>query len=183
MIWCICLFLKTLISDGYEEHVTNKIVDNSVVYYHMPENIYSGFNTSENNLISLKDKLIEMNNDITTYKAAIDSEINSKYVMMLEWDNTSIELSNITANNVIINELVNGTSDSFIKKKMNLIIKNVGASPIKLYSIFPGNVDTPLINFQNKYFDELIVNYERVPMLLEGSSIPSESIIPQYMGH
>lgn len=175
-------FLKTLISDGYEEHVTNKIVDNSVVYYHMPENIYSGFNTAENNLISLKDKLIEMNNDITTYKAAIDSEINSKYVMMLEWDNTSIELSNITANNVIINELVNGTSDSFIKKKMNLIIKNVGASPIKLYSIFPGNVDTQLINFQNKYFDELIVNYERVPMLLEGSSIPSESIIPQYMG-
>ena len=37
-------FIKTLINDGYEEHVTNKIVDNSQVFYHMPENIYSGFN-------------------------------------------------------------------------------------------------------------------------------------------
>ena len=53
-------FIKTLINDGYEEHVTNKIVDNSQVFYHMPENIYSGFNTAENNLISLKDKLIDM---------------------------------------------------------------------------------------------------------------------------
>ena len=175
-------FIKTLINDGYEEHITNKIVDNSVIYYHMPENIYSGFNTPENNLISLKDKLIDMNNEINSYKKAIDNEINSKYVMLLEWDNTSIELSDMTNNNIIINELVNGSLDSFIKKKMNLIIKNVGSSPIKLYSIFPGNVDTPLINFQNKYFDELIVNYDRVPLLLGGSNIPSESIIPQTMG-
>jgi len=175
-------FIKTLINDGYEDHITNKIIDNSVVYYHMPENIYSGFNTPENNLISLKDKLIDMNNEINSYKIAIDNELNSKYVIMLEWDNTSIELSNMTNNNVIINELINGQLDSFIKKKMNLIIKNTGSSPIKLYSIFPGNVNTPLLEFKNKYFDELIVNYDRVPMLIEGSSIPSESIIPQYMG-
>ena len=175
-------FIRTLINDGYEEHITNKIVDNSAIYYHMPENIYSGFNTPENNLISLKDKLIDMNNEINSYKIAIDNEINSKYAMILEWDNTSIELSNMTNNNITINELINGSLDSFVKKKMNLVIKNIGSTPIKLYSIFPGNVETPLINFQNKYFDELIVNYDRVPMLLEGSSIPSESIIPQYMG-
>ena len=175
-------FIKTLINDGYEEHITNKIVDNSAIYYHMPENIYSGFNTPENKLISLKDKLIDMNNEINSYKAAIDNEINSKYAMLLEWDNTSIELSNMTNNNVIINELINGSLDSFVKKKMNLIIKNIGSTPIKLYSILPGNIDTPLINFQNKYYDELIVNYDRVPMLMEGSSIPSESIIPQTMG-
>ena len=175
-------FIRTLINDGYEEHITNKIIDNSVIYYHMPDNIYSGFNTPENNLISLKDKLISMDNEINTYKKAIDNELNSKYIMLLEWDNTSIELSNMTNNNVIINELINGSLDSFIKKKMNLIVKNVGSSPIKLYSIFPGNINTPLIDFQNKYFDELIVNYDRVPMLIEGSSIPSESIVPQYMG-
>ena len=175
-------FIRTLINDGYEEHITNKIIDNSVIYYHMPDNIYSGFNTPENNLISLKDKLISMDNEINTYKQAIDNEVNSKYVMLLEWDNTSIELSNMTNNNVTINELINGSLDSFVKKKMNLIIKNIGSTPIKLYSIMPGNVDTPLIDFQNKYFDELIVNYDRVPMLIEGSSIPSESIVPQYMG-
>lgn len=175
-------FIKTLINDGYEEHIANKIVDNSKVFFHMPENIYSGFNTPENNLISLKDKLLEMNSEITAYKNTINNEMNSKYAVILEWDNTSLELSNVTNNNVTINELINGSIDTFITKKMNLIIKNTGSVPIKLYSIFPGNIETPLLNFTSKYFNESIVNYERVPLLLEGSSIPSESIIPQYMG-
>ena len=175
-------FIKTLINDGYEEHVTNKIVDNSQIFYHMPENIYSGFNTAENNLISLKDKLIDMNNEITSYKASIDNELNSNYEVILEWDNTSIQLSNMTNNNIVINELINGVFDTFIKKKMNLIIKNTGSTPIKLYSIFPGNIDTTLLDSSNKYFDDIIINYERVPLLVEGSNVPSESILPQYMG-
>lgn len=175
-------FIKTLINDGYEEHVTNKIIDNSQVFYHMPENIYSGFNTAENNLISLKDKLIDMNNEITSYKASIDNELNSNYEVILEWDNTSIQLSNMTNNNIVINELINGVFDTFIKKKMNLIIKNTGSTPIKLYSIFPGNIDTTLLDSSNKYFDDIIINYERVPLLVEGSNVPSESILPQYMG-
>ena len=148
----------------------------------MPENIYSGFNTSENNLISLKDKLIDMNNEITSYKASIDNELNSNYEVILEWDNTSIQLSNMTNNNIVINELINGVFDTFIKKKMNLIIKNTGSTPIKLYSIFPGNIDTTLLDSSNRYFDDMIINYERVPLLVEGSNVPSESILPQYMG-
>lgn len=175
-------FLETLINSGYEEHISGKIVDNSQIFHHMPENIYSGFNTPENNFISLKDKLIEMNNEITTYKAAIDSEVNSNYDIYLEWDNTSLKLSNSTINNVSINELVNGITDTFIKKNMNLVIKNTGSVPIKLYSMFPGNTDIPLIECDNMYFNNYLGNYERVPLLLEGSNIPSETVIPQYMG-
>ena len=175
-------FIRTLINDGYEEHITNKLVDNSSIFYHMPENIYSGFNTPENNLISLKDKLIDMNNQINVYKETLDNEFNSKYQIYLEWDNSSIELSNMTSNNITINELTNGSIDTFIKKKMNLIIKNTGASPIKFYSIMPGNIDTPLLNLEATYFNDIIDNYKRVPLLIEGSSIPSESIIPQYLG-
>lgn len=175
-------FLRTLINDGYEEHITNKIIDNSKIYYHMPENIYSGFNTPENNLISLKDKLIDMSNQINIYKETLDNEINSQYRIFLEWDNSSIELSNLTTNNITINELINGASDVFVKKNINLVIKNTGSTPIKLFSIFPGNVDTPLLNANNRYFNDIIENYQRVPMLIEGSSIPSESIIPQYLG-
>lgn len=175
-------FLRTLIKDGYSDHVNNKIVDNSQVFYHMPENIYSGFNTSENRMISLKDKLISMNKDLTEYKTAINNELGMKYAVYVEWDNSSLEMSNLTTNNIVINELVNGTTDTFIKKKINLIIKNTGEVPIKLYSIFPGNIDTPLIESDNSYYNKLIKTYERVPMLKEGSSIPSECIIPQYLG-
>ena len=175
-------FMKTLINNGYEEHIANKLVDNSQVFHHMPENIYSGFNTPENNLISLKDKLIEMNNEITTYKAAIDSEINSSYEVYLEWDNTSLKLSDSSLNNININEVVNGVSDAFIKKEMNLIIRNTGSIPIKLYSIFPGNTDITLFECNDMYFKSYLSDYERVPLLINGSSIPSESIMPQYMG-
>ena len=148
----------------------------------MPENIYSGFNTAENKFLSLKDKLTEISNDMTTYKAAIENEVNSKYEVLLEWDNNSLTLSNMTNNNIVINELANGTTDTFIKKKMNIIIKNVGVNPIKLYSIFPGNIDTPLLYSDNQYYNEYIKDYERVPLLIEGSSIPSKSISPQYLG-
>jgi len=175
-------FMNILINHGYEEHIGGKLVDNSQVFHHLPENIYSGFNTSENNLISLKDKLLQMNNDIVSYKTAIDSEINSNYEVYIEWDNNSLKLSNSSINNVVINELVNGTSDSFIKKEINLIFKNVGSSPIKFYSIFSGNTDVPLLECENAYFNTYIENYERVPLLIKGSSIPSECTIPQYMG-
>ena len=175
-------FLKTLINDGYQEHINNKVIDNAQIYYHMPENIYSGFNTAENKFISLKDKLIEINNDMTTYKAAIDNEVNSKYEVILEWDNNSLQLSNMTNNNIVINELINGTTDTFVKKQMNIVIRNVGSTPIKLYSILPGNIDTPLLYSDNQYLNEYIKDYERVPILVKGSSIPSESIMPQYLG-
>jgi hypothetical protein len=123
-----------------------------------------------------------MNTEITSYKAAIESEINSKYEVYLEWDNTSIKLSNSSVNNIIINELVNGVTDSFIKKNMNLIIRNTGEVPIKLYSMFPGNTDIPLIECENLYFNSYLGDYERVPILIGTSNIPSESIMPQYMG-
>ena len=47
-------FNTTLINEGYSEHIQNKVLSNEQVFFHMPENIYSGFNTPENNLISLK---------------------------------------------------------------------------------------------------------------------------------
>ena len=175
-------FMKTLVNDGYEEHISNKIVDNSQVFYHMPENVYSGFNTPENKMISLKDKLTEMNKDLMEYKEAIDNEIASKYSIYIEWDNSKLELSNATSNNIIINELINGTSDTFVKKEINLVIKNVGTVPLKLYSIFPGNIDVPLIMSDNTYYNQYVKDYERVPLLKKGSSVLSECIMPQYLG-
>ena len=175
-------FMKTLVNNGYEEHINNRIVDNSQIFYHMPDNIYSGFNTAENKMISLKDKLIEMNKNLVEYKSAIDNEIESKYSVYLEWDNSTLELSNATSNNIVLNEFINGTTDTFIKKEINLIIKNTGNTPLKLYSIFPGNIDVPLIMSNNNYYNQYVKDYERVPLLKRGSSILSECIMPQYLG-
>lgn len=174
-------FLKELINGGYQEHISNKIIDNSQVYYHMPENIYSGFNTEENKLISLKDKLLSMDKEITEYQSYINNELNSEYKVLLQYDDKIVELTKETLNTININN-INTQYDTYIRKDMNLVIKNTGAMPINMYSIFPGNIEIPLIHTNISYFNDSIADYERVPILLENIQDPQESVFPQVQG-
>lgn len=175
-------FNSTLINEGYQEHITNKIIDNSQIFYHQPENIYSGFNTSENKLISLKDKLIDISNSINEYKTQIENELNSDYKVYLEFDKNKFEIYNTNETNISINSDNNIIQDKFIKYDMNLIITNTGSIDIKLYSIFPGNTNTPLLLSNYQFYNEYISNYERVPLLYGESNIPLENIYYQTLG-
>lgn len=163
-------FSKTLINDGYSEHINNKFVSSSQVFYHMPENIYSGFNTSENNLLSLKDKLNEMSTNIDKYIELIEQNNNKKYSVYLELDNQSYELYSGSINRININDT--SLSDSFIKKQMRIIIKNSGENPVKLYSQFPGNTNIALIEDNREAFAQYIQNYERVPLIINNIMAP-----------
>lgn len=158
-------FTNKLINDGYEEHITNKLIANNQTFYHMPENIYSGFNTSENNLISLKDKLTSICNDINVYKELIETENQKKLQVYLQYDGKNIELHTGITNSINIYN-VDHISDYFVKKEMNIVIKNTGTVPVNLYSILPGNIDTPLILCNYDYYKEKIVNYQRVPIFI-----------------
>ena len=159
-------FNQTLINDGYQEHVNNSLTSNNVVYYHMPENIYSGFNTSDNNLISLKDKLTTMSNDIENTKSLLDAEFNRKYEVYITYDDKSVKLFNNSINKInIYND--DHITDSFVKQYMNIVIKNAGSNNLKLYSIFPGNIDIPLILSDNEFYEQYIGHYERVPLYID----------------
>ena len=158
-------FEKTLINDGYTEHINNRFISNNQVFYHMPENIYSGFNTSENNLLSLKDKLLEITQDINKYSTLINESLNKKYNVYLEFDGQTIELFAGAINRININD--SNIGDSFIKKHMNIIIKNSGENVVKLFSQFPGNSNISLIEDNRKVYSKYIVNYERVPILAQ----------------
>ena len=57
-------FSNMLLNDGITGHVNDKIQDQDILYHHKPDNIASGFYTAERRIIPLKDKLIEMNNNI-----------------------------------------------------------------------------------------------------------------------
>lgn len=163
-------FSSTLINDGYSEHIQDKIVSSDQVFYHMPESIYSGFNTGENKMISLKDKLYDINNQIENWRTVLDSEANTAYEVRLQYDDTSILLSSTTKNVVNIYADTN-IMDIFSKKKMNIVIKNVGNARISLYSIFPGNVDLALLDTDIESYDSRIVNYERVPMVVNNNIV------------
>lgn len=168
-------FTNTLINEGYQEHIQNKIAAADSIFFHQPDNIYSGFTTSENNLISLKDKLYSMSQDIERYKTLIDNETNSKFSVYLTFDDQNIELSPNTTNKINIYNTDHITGN-FIKKEMNLIIKNTGTTRINLYSIFPGNTSIPLILSDIEFYNEYITNYERVPLIVDNT------IYPQYLG-
>lgn len=157
-------FNSTLINDGYTEHISNSIKSQDITFYHAPENIYSGFNTSENSMISLKDKLLEMQKAIDKYQDLIESELNRKYQVYISYDDKQIELFANKSNTLTIynNDHI---IDSFVKKNMSLIFKNIGETPIRMYSIFPGNISTPLIFCTDSYYEKYLVDYERVPVL------------------
>lgn len=160
-------FTKTLIDNGYEEHVNNSLTVNSVTFYHMPENIYSGFNTAENNYISLKDKLHDMDASINETKNLVNSEINKKYAVYLQYDGNSYELFNNSINKINIYNSDHIT-DSFVRKPMNIVIKNTGDVAVRFYSIFPGNVDIPLLLDNEEFYEQYISHYERVPLFIDG---------------
>jgi len=164
-------FNKTLINDGYSEHINNKFVSGQQVFFHMPENIYSGFNTSENNLLSLKDKLVQISSDLDKYRDFIEDEMGvKKYKVWLEFDNKNIELFSSSVNKININDT--STNDRFVKKQMRIIIKNDGNNPVKIYSMFPGNTSVALIEDNSTTYAKDIANYERVPILVDDKMSP-----------
>lgn len=158
-------FTNTLINEGYSEHIQDKIISSDQTFFHMPSSIYSGFNTSENKMISLADKLQDLNSSIETYKTVLDNETNSKFEVYLNVDDKSILLSQGNKNviNLFNNEHI---SDIFIKKKMNIVIKNTGEVRLNLYSIFPGSTETYMLDSSLNYYENNIGNYERVPILI-----------------
>ena len=159
-------FSQILIGDGYQDHVNNSLTANNVTFYHMPDNIYSGFNTAENNLISLKDKLTSMTKDIEDTKSILDAEFNRKYEVYLTYNDSSVKLFGNTINKLNIYNSDHIT-DAFVRQPMNIVIKNAGTSNVKLYSIFPGNVDIPLLLSGNEFYEQYIRHYERVPLFID----------------
>ena len=168
-------FSKTLIDDGYTEHIQNKVLSNQQVFFHTPENIYSGFNTSENNLISLKDKLNQMSNDIDKYKEYVDSISNTAFDIYLNYDDNSVLLSPNSINKINIYNTEHIT-DMFIRKEMNIVVKNTGSTTLKLYSLFPGNTNEHLIttSLESYYINK--ADYERVPLYI------NNELDGQYLG-
>lgn len=166
-------FNKTLIDEGYTEHIQNKVLSNQQTFFHLPENIYSGYNTPDNNLISLKDKLTEMVNDIEKYKQYIDNLTNTSFEVYLAYDNNSVLLSPNSINKINLYN-TDHLVDVFIKKEMNIVIKNTGTTRLNLYSIFPGNTDIKLITTNNtNYINK--GDYERVPMFV-GNKLSGQTL-------
>lgn len=154
-------FIRHLLSEGYQEHKDDKILGTGQQFYHAPESIYSGFTDKDSKMLSLKDKLTDLNSELQQYKALIESELHSNLKVYLEYDDKKVELHRNNHANISFDheELTSG----YAQKRFNLVIKNENDTNLNLYSIFPGDVKTPLLCTNADYYEYRIGDYERTP--------------------
>lgn len=164
-------FSSTLISDGYQSHINDKIDTASSTFYHDANHIYSGFTDEANNLISLKTKLDSIVSDLNNYKEALDDEINKKYKVYLSIADSEYELSSTSANKINVYNS-NSTNRKFIKVAGKIIIKNVSNNNVRLYPILKGNNSIPLIYGSSDNLSDKIATFERVPLQVQNKVQP-----------
>lgn len=147
-------FNNIIKEEGIPDHVGDRIIDQDITYYHKPENIASGFYTSERRIIPLKDKLITINDTLMSLMDEIQSGSESLNVS-IKHGHTLVKLNPYQIHNVNVeayNALKSSTESAPILYKdlyaikgdwvttvLNISITNTSNHNIKLYSIFPGN--------------------------------------------
>lgn len=144
-------FNNILIVNGIMDHVNDKQQDQDVLYFHKPEHIASGFYTDERRIIPLRDKLSTMDAAIVGLEDVVYGTNSENIKMEFIFDSTSTLIMPYQDNNVDVNVdvIVDEQSDVDLNEYnniANLQITNVSNRTMRLYSIFPGNRDVPVIN-------------------------------------
>lgn len=163
-------------SKGIYNHVEDKLVDNDLVYFHDADRISSGFYTPERRVIPLKDKLMSIDNELSSLKSDFYGVSNTLPKIYIKHNGAQLPLNphqtavvpmesyaNCLANHTgnlnntgvyALEEIEEGKT--LVSTIINLSINNESTQTAKLYSLFPGNWDTPvnkLINYKFKKSD------------------------------
>lgn len=173
-------FNNILKEEGVDGHIKDSVKDQDIVYYHKPDSIASGFYTNERRVIPLSDKLKTMSDDIAKILSEVVGSDDALTISISSEDTNTIIHPN--QDNMVMltpyNELVQKVSGTLAENKsetiggyeifkynnnttpfsvttiLNLTIANTSENVVNLYSIIPGNVDTPINNFNNTRVDK-----------------------------
>lgn len=143
-------FSGILTSGGYTKHVEDLVVDQDITYFHHPEYIASGFYTPERRVVPLKDKLEQINNDVIELKdevfgtssedlqvSIVDGNFETKILPFAE--NTHYVTNYKDASGVL-----KDTATKIVKASLAIKLTNNTDHNVKLFSIFPGNMNEPI---------------------------------------
>lgn len=174
-------FNNILKNEGIPDHISDRITDQDIVYYHKPENIASGFYTSERRIIPLKDKLSEIDNVLAELREEVfNSSISAggtgnALVVSIKHGNSINELQPLQTNNIsvesysILTGQTNNTNDSDVVYNgiytidtktglattiLNISLYNNSNRVLKLYSLFPGNRDNNIYHLTSSKYDK-----------------------------
>lgn len=170
-------FINLIKNEGISAHVDDKIIDQDITYFHNPENIASGFYTSERRIIPLKDKLTDLNNAVIELRDEIlgsSSDSLSVYVTLGEdmvklvpyqsqqlvvepyssFITTGNEIDTTTSKFEGLYQVI-GKNKNVITTCLNVSIVNNSDHTTKLFSLFPGSRDATIGELNNyKYIRE-----------------------------
>lgn len=143
-------FNNMLENKGIIKHVEDMIQDQTLTYFHKPENISSGFYTAERRVIPLSEKLRDFSELITDLQSEVYGGNEDNIVITVSDDKNSM-----TLRPNIVNTFHNCDYDSNESKseilgmnmaysQLNLTIHNTGTYNMKLHSILPGDNRMPL---------------------------------------
>lgn len=140
---------------GVTEHVSDKLVDQNVSYFHQPEHIASGFYTEERRVIPLRDKLQSLTNDITSLKDEVYGTSSDNLLVTLSDGENEIIVNPFADNTFVLKDYSSADKNSNKNVETTLTLKiqnNSKTSAIKLFSMFPGNYNDPVkYNTQSKF--------------------------------
>ena len=160
-------FKNILEERGVPSHIDDKIVDQDLTYYHKPESIASGFYTAERRIIPLKDKLEAMNTSITQLQDEVMGSSADNIQASVAIGDVLNHLQAFQDNQIHVEEwrefegkdgsYVNGiysVKDNVVSTILNLTLSNTSEHTMKIYSMFPGNRDTPINSASSTIFDK-----------------------------
>lgn len=167
-------FHNIIKNEGITSHIDNQLKDQDIIYYHKPENIASGFYTSERRVIPLKDKLTDFDIAISELRDEIIGSSAESLKISIQHSESNIELHPYQLHDIFVasydsfnlkNNLTDVTQNGLysvdqkgvVRTSLNISIANNSNHIIKLFSMFPGSRDTQLAKLINKKFD--VSNY------------------------
>lgn len=132
--------------EGIVDHVSDTLQDQNITYLHTPDKIASGFYTDERRVIPLKDKLQSLTNDITELKDEVYG-ISSENLSVTISDGVSeMEVSPYKDNTFVLQDFTSASKESeVVNSTITLKIQNNSkTNAVKLFSMFPGNMNSIL---------------------------------------
>lgn len=130
---------------GIPRHLSNSIEQNERFFAHPAQEISSGFLSNEQNIISLFDKLVAMDNEIAQLRSLIESARGILSVRLIDERGTEYEIEPNTTLKLFAGNYRDEVSSLEIKKGViitkNYFIKiyNESASNLELYARFWGS--------------------------------------------
>jgi len=185
---------------GVYSHVTDGFDSNDKHFSHTSNSIASGFLSSEQNPISLYDKLIEMQIEITSLKEAANNAVGKLSISIVDENGNVTNVQNNSVAKVFagyyIDEIPSSNYKGFIvTKNFKIQLSNTKATDLELASRIIGNTENPVNSSNNiAYFgngdsvDQTISNnayytnigqYDMVPVSYQN---PELEVMSTYSG-